>query len=428
MKYIHILTAAFLAASTAAFAQTEGEKPNSIFEWGKAKADKMTAGKFDPSYVAAPKNKWMVFVSGNGAYNKYNMNVPIPNLSDMSFENTKTSETYPDLLEFSKYRFRLHQGVQGMSVGIGYGSIRAKYSFSLGSRMASQFHIDALGSRFGGFVDYRHSKSMKGTQFDAYMALYDRITDPFPNPNSTTQQLIDKYTTDITSDRNDYKTLHIQGHYVFNYRHFSYSAARTATRIQKKSAGSPIALIDFYQSTAKFEESLLWNIDERYRTWKASVGGGYAYNYTPNGGKVLLHASVIPTVTLISKSEYNTHMYTAEEYIGRMYELINEEEMPYKTLEEFKQKDPEQYKEYEGYFNSRTKDTEKFIKDADHIVGARSKITLNCTARVSATWNINEHYFIGAYGAYQYSNYANKYDYSIKEHNMSGQVFVGYRF
>ena len=67
-------------------------------------------------------------------------------------------------------------------------------------------------------------------------------------------------------------------------------------------------------------------------------------------------------------------------------------------------------------------------KKYNETIGATGKITLNCTARLSASWNINEHYVLGAYGSYQYSNYANKKHYSLKEQKFSGQIFLGYRF
>lgn len=90
-----------------------------------------------------------------------------------------------------------------------------------------------------------------------------------------------------------------------------------------------------------------------------------------------------------------------------------------------KQKDPTGYekakKDYDEYLPLFDKYISGFETKTNRLAEARTKITLNCTARVSVTWNIDEHYFLGAYGSYQYSNYANKYDYTIKEHNTSGQ-------
>lgn len=404
-------------------AQEKKSSFNGILQWGKNKADKISMGKFDTNYVTTPTNRWMIFTNISGSNNRFSFDMPVPNMNVDEY-----SKAYPDFKQLSTYKFRMHQGTQGISLGLGYGSIRGKYSISFGNRNEKQFGLECLGSRLGGFVDYRHSKHMKGTGFDAFEALWNRIMDPYPNPQHTTQELREMYTKEIESDRNDYTTLHIQGHYVFNARHFSYSAARTATRIQKRSAGSAIALVDFYQSKAKFHSSLLLGDDENYKTWKGSMGGGYAYNYTPNQGKLLFHASVIPSVTIVSKSSYNTHFQTLEEYIRWSYEIDHNTPFPCPDIETYKAQYPDDFSNYNTAYGKAETEFRKSYREIEDLVGSRAKITLNCTARLSATWNINEHYVVGAYGSYQYSNFANKERYHVKENNFNGYVFLGYRF
>lgn len=422
MKIKTILATAFLLVSCVAFAQTNNETINKAIDWSKNKADKITQGSYDPDYVSAPKNKWMVFVSGNGGYNKFNMDVPMNFYEDFTEEDMKR---FPEMSKLYKYKFRLHQGTQGASVGLGYGSIRAKYTFNIGNKNESQFNLEALGSRMGLLVDYRHSKKMKGTAYDALGSL-----DYMLDPSTPVSEILDMYTKDIPSSRNDFKSLHIQGHYVFNHRHFSYSAARTATRIQKRSAGSPIVLLDYYRSKAKFQESLLLGEDESYTTWKGSIGAGYAYNYTPNQGKVLIHASVIPSISLISDSDYDTHPVNFEYYAQTMVWVNHPENEKIKNmnLTELEKQFPVEFAEVKERYKSTVKNNAATEKKYNETIGATGKITLNCTARLSASWNINEHYVLGAYGAYQYSNYANKKHYSLKEQKFSGQIFLGYRF
>jgi len=438
-----LFAAAFLSmASAPVLAQDENAKSN-ILDKGKTLAEKLSySSKFDPTYVVAPEKKWIVFTSGNASYDKFNMDVPIPMLQSVreAIDNHTVNKLYPDYKSFTDYKFRLHQGTQSMALGIGYGNIRASYAYSIGNHKSTTFNFEALGRVVGGFIDYRHTKEMRGTMYDARTAMMqyrdDRIdisNNETPYYNYTVPQFIDKNTNDITSDRNDYTTLHIQAHYIFNNRRFAYSAAKGAAQIQKKSAGSPIVLADYYQSKAKFDDCLMWGLNETFKTWKVSVGGGYAYNYTPNGGKVLLHASVIPTISLYSKANYRTHLATFEEWAKVLYEGINDEPMPYKTMEEFKQKEPELYEKWHSDYDSdyTEGDADNMFanaKNAKKQIEGTHKVTLNCTARLSATWNINDNFVLGAYGTYQYSNYANKNDYTIKEHNIAGQVFFGYRW
>lgn len=412
----NILTAvSLLFLSTTANAQENG-----FLGKVSERMDKMTQGKFDPEYVSAPKYKWMVFTSANFGYNMLDMQVPL---------DIQSYPEFPDFEELGIYRSHLHQGTRSFALGMAYGIIRAQYAFNIGSKMDRQFRVDALGSKFGGFLDYHHSTKMEGTFVDAAGTTRDRLFDPYPDNIYSTQELIDMNTEEISSDRNDYQTLHAQLHYVFNYRKFSFSATRTATRIQKKSAGSPILVVDFFQSKANFEDALIYGDSENYRTWKVSVGGGYAYSYTPNAGKVLLHASVMPTLSLFAKSYYSAQPSNAEYWISANYIWDHRPDpYPYANLAEFEADNPEEYAYYRNEYSQFLEDAKEDIRFYDERLSADPKLMLNCTARISATWNINEHFVLGGYASAQYTHYGNKKKSDLKEHNFSGYVFLGYRF
>ena len=349
---------------------------------------KIARSNFDSTYVTLPEHKWMVFVSGNGTYNKYHLRVPMPGIvEDFGLEDNPVFGNR----DIYTYDMDLHSGTQSASIGVGYRTLRLKYSFNIGKVNDQQITIESLGSRFGFLVDYRHTKKMKGDMYDpeeGIDAWINNAMTPAAEP-MTAGDVIKAGTHPINKSYNNFSLLHLQAHYVFNYKHFSYSAGRTASRIQKKSAGSPLALIDFYQSRAKFEKDFIIGTDEVFRTWKLSLGGGYGYNWTPNAGRFLVQASVMPSITFFSHSKHKANLST-----------LTEEE-----------------KEGADQVMARVKD----MVDG-------SKITLNCTARLSATWNINKHYVLGAYGSYQYSNFTNKSRYSIKENYFSGSLWVGYRF
>lgn len=350
---------------------------------------KLARSQFDSTYVSLPQHRWMVFASGNGSYNKYHLRVPMRNIvEEMGLQD---NPVFSDR-DIYTYDMDLHSGTQSASVGVSYRTLRLKYSFNIGKVNDQQISIESLGTRFGFFVDYRHTKKMKGDMYDPEIgtdAWIESILSQAPQP-MTASDIIRAGTHPINKSYNNFTLLHLQAHYVFNYKHFSYSAGRTASRIQRKSAGSPLALIDFYQSRAKFEKDFIIGTDEVFRTWKLSVGGGYGYNWTPNAGRFLVQASLMPSLTLLSHSK---HRATLSADLTEAEQAVADEEMN---------------------------------RVADMVDG--SKITLNCTARLSANWNISQHYVVGAYGTYQYSHFTNKDHYRIKENYLSGSLWVGYRF
>lgn len=389
--------------------QTQKQRVNKTIGHAETFVQKIARGHFDSTYVALPAHKWMVFVSGNGNYSKYRLKVPMP---DHGGEWQQAMvERYPLLKDEDVYTYdmNLHNSTQSVSIGLAYQTLRAKYTFNVSKGNDRQLSIESLGSRFGFFLDYRHTKRMKGDMYDAtvgFETYFDNIID---GNELTKDQIIQKGTFPVNSTYNNYTLFHAQAHYVFNSKRFSYSAGRSASRIQLKSAGSPIALVDFYQSRAKFDRDFIIGENEKFKTWKVSVGGGYGYNWTPNAGKVLLHASVMPTVTLISHSKHTTDVPLTVDAQKKYHERNN---LPYS----------------DDQLEEAVENHKKSLSQVNDMVDATPKITLNCTARLAATWNINSHYVLGAYGTYLYSHFANKEDYRINEHYVSGSVYLGYRF
>jgi hypothetical protein len=105
--------------------------------------------------------------------------------------------------------------------------------------------------------------------------------------------------------------------YALNAAHYSHQAAVKQSYIQKKSAGSLLLHLAYQSSQVDLQDtvklpggerplipSLMSNITA-VRTRQIAIGIGYGINYTPNKGKVVLHASaaamlVTYSVNLIS--------------------------------------------------------------------------------------------------------------------------------
>lgn len=105
--------------------------------------------------------------------------------------------------------------------------------------------------------------------------------------------------------------------YALNAKHYSHQAAVKQSFIQKKTAGSFLLHLAYMSSQIHIQDTMTIPGAERplipsmmngitaLRTRQIAVGIGYGINYTPNHGKVVLHASaaamlVTYTVNLIS--------------------------------------------------------------------------------------------------------------------------------
>ncbi|MBQ6748574.1 MAG: DUF4421 family protein [Paludibacteraceae bacterium] len=105
--------------------------------------------------------------------------------------------------------------------------------------------------------------------------------------------------------------------YALNSAHYSHQAAVKQSYIQKKTAGSLLLHLSYMSSQVSLSDTLkipdmqlpllptLMSDMTAIRTRQIAVGIGYGINYTPNHGKVVLHASaaamlVTYTVNLVS--------------------------------------------------------------------------------------------------------------------------------
>ena len=104
------------------------------------------------------------------------------------------------------------------------------------------------------------------------------------------------------------KTRHLRAYHIFNSKKFSLTAAIDQRCVQKQSAGSFLFYTNFAQSNIYFQNNTIAthfdNIKE-IEFSSASLGLGYAYNYTPNKGRLLFHISAIPMFVALN----NAYLY-----------------------------------------------------------------------------------------------------------------------
>lgn len=99
-------------------------------------------------------------------------------------------------------------------------------------------------------------------------------------------------------------TLFVSTYYAFNNKKFSMPAALKQSYIQRKSAGAPLLYADFRYSDLMFKDEtriVQAGGTKNMELYQIAVGVGYGYNYTPNNGKVLLHLTFIPMLTVFNQ-------------------------------------------------------------------------------------------------------------------------------
>lgn len=415
MRCLHVIILLLLTCSVSAQVSSSlssKEKRKAVAMHVDNRISQLTKGSFDPEYVTRPQKNWRVTLSGNKSYSTYGLKLPIPAVNEFFAEQFPgvDQSTIPGLSRLSHYVMDLSSSKKVLQLGVHYRGLGAKININLDAGSNQSYHLEYLGAKMGGLLEYRRSTRMKGTMFYADTAIYHQLAYNYKNgiPYDPDKILRDN-TRDIIPAYNNYTLLHAQVHYVFNSRHFCYSASRTAFRVQKRSAGSFIALADYYQTRAYFKDGILLHSAERFRVGKGAIGLGYGYNYTPNEGKLLVHLSLIPSANFYSRSSFRTSEATQEEYDAKYGSLLPSDPR-YLTFEQYLERDRKQ------------------VDDVTNAINRNSHFNFNLTGRLSVVYQLSPTIVLGTYGTYQHIRHSNHQHFSIDEQDLRANFFVGYRF
>lgn len=248
--------------------KSEKEKKG-FFPW----VDKILIGKikYDTTYIAAPYGKWSISLFENFTRHHY---YQIIGGDNYEIRNRLTSST--------------GVGISYRGVGIG---LSVNFRKLKGETKDSNFYLRLYGNRFGGDLLIFNV----GNFYDV------------------------KFMEDVSHD-NYLKGFRINLYYVFNNKKYSYSSAFSYSQIQKKSAGSVIAVMTFYSDNLSLgynndyykevlipifhqgenDTLLVSNILTGGKTQYLSLGAGYAYNFVPYKNW-LIHVSIEPSLLIWKK-------------------------------------------------------------------------------------------------------------------------------
>ena len=219
----------------------------------------------DTSYIGLPEHSWRIAYT-NGMIGINSNLTSFSEAQDNSVQTiTLLNKTTPSV------DLGFYAGYRGFGFGYSWDAIHAyaqRLSFSFGSKF--------IGIDFG-----------IHTSTNIY----------------TNLQFGDQQSWDFGKDKVTITNASLNIWYALNARHYSHQAAVKQSYIQKQTAGSLLVHLAYTSSQVQLKDTLrhsdnnvpllplLMSSLTAIRTRQIAVGIGYGINYTPNKGKVVLHAS-----------------------------------------------------------------------------------------------------------------------------------------
>ena len=273
----------------------------------------------DTNYIRKPKLSRMVYLGYYGYFQQHDMTFPVlVNNADIPLDGQYMP---PNMSEKKYMATDMHTYQTEFELGIDWRGISLELPIPIRNRYSMSFGLAKNGSVWGARIRYKSLKNMEGVLDDAFnqgMSQWKRNVDNQTNDPAVTSE------STIPAGKMDLKIFYVEGYYVFNHKKFSLAAGAYGDMVQKRSAGSLFVMGNYYQST--FGANTLFNHErDEFRNWKLSFGPGYGYNWSINEGKVCIHMSVIPMISIFNQmvhkyddsserlrwSNYDTHYYDA---------------------------------------------------------------------------------------------------------------------
>lgn len=181
-----------------------------------------------------------------------------------------------------------------MSVGfwIGYRGLGVGYSQSLTKHSGRYFSLSATGAHYGVTFSLRR----------------------FNTDDLSSKINLSYFGKEHSEKDDDYvsyapiwvRTVFLDGYYVFNGKRYSQAAAYNQSVIQRRSAGSFLLGLSWYQSSIDFSDRLNGDIITsandigKIKVNQGSIGVGYGYNWVP-ARNLLFNAMVMPTIAFYNR-------------------------------------------------------------------------------------------------------------------------------
>ena len=338
----------------------------------------------DTNYIRKPKLSRMVYLGYYGYYQQHDMTFPVlVNDADIPLDHQYMP---PNLAEHKYTMADMGTYQSEFELGIDWRGIAIELPIPIRNRYSMSFGLAKNGSVWGARIRYKSLKNMEGVLDDSYnqtMTQWMRnVEDRTATPATTAESTIPEGKIDL-------KIFYVEGYYVFNNKRFSLAAGAYGDMVQKRSAGSLFVMANYYQS--QFGANNLFNHDrDIFRNRKLSLGAGYGYNWAINGGKLCIHMSIIPMVSLWNQ-------------------MVNKNE-DYSQIEDERQS----WANYDAHYY-------------DAVDNGHSRFVFNYFGRLAVSYSFDR-YLINFLTNYRQYLYRNNADTRINNREADAQINFGMRF
>lgn len=338
----------------------------------------------DTNYIRKPKLSRMVYLGYYGYYQQHDMTFPVlVNDADIPLDHQYMP---PNVAEHKYMMADMGTYQSEFELGIDWRGIAIELPIPIRNRYSMSFGLAKNGSVWGARIRYKSLKNMEGVLDDSYnqtMTQWMRnVEDRTATPATTAESTIPEGKIDL-------KIFYVEGYYVFNNKRFSLAAGAYGDMVQKRSAGSLFVMANYYQS--QFGANNLFNHDrDIFRNRKLSLGAGYGYNWAINGGKLCIHMSIIPMVSLWNQ-------------------MVNKNE-DYSQIEDERQS----WANYDAHYY-------------DAVDNGHSRFVFNYFGRLAVSYSFDR-YLINFLTNYRQYLYRNNADTRINNREADAQINFGMRF
>jgi len=247
------------------------------FYWVKTLIDSSAVATIDRNYIEQPKKPWAVEVRSSISHSVLKM---------------ETDWSHEDILEGHFTAKTDNDFPLSLGLWVGYRGYGFGYSKQL-SGEGSTFSLGAMGGSFG--INMRINNYRSPTPYVTYSFDTGEEYDAAEGRASM-------------DDPIRIRSFFLDGYYMFNSKHFSYSAAYDQSLIQRRSAGSLMAGLMYDHTSVAFDDNSSYPLIimmkglGKLKFTQVNLGAGYAYNWVPARGW-LVSAQVMPMVTFYNKSK-----------------------------------------------------------------------------------------------------------------------------
>ena len=246
--------------------------------------------KVDTTYIEVPKKAWRVILRPK--VNQIDTRVTSVLDDDLT---AKMAEEWNISLTglHLDWLLKLEQPMStSIGVWVGYRGLGIGYSQSLTKHSGRYFSLSSTGAHYGVTFSVR---SFETDDLSAKINL-SYIGEKYSHRD-------DDYVSYAPIKVN---TLFLDGYYVFNGKRYSQAAAYNQSVIQRRSAGSFLLGLSWYQSSIDFSNRLngdlilAANRIGKIKVHQGNIGFGYGYNWVP-ARNWLINVMVMPTVAVYNR-------------------------------------------------------------------------------------------------------------------------------